>query len=428
MVNSLMIVGGQWGDEGKGKIVDFLAEKADVIVRATGGNNAGHTVVVGDKTYKFHLIPSGIIHPGKLNIIGNGTVIDPNVLVDEIQMVKKSGIDVDDSNLIISSTSHIITQKHISEDLESSESKKIGTTGRGIGPCYKEKIARTGLRMHDFVRDDNENARTLRPFVKDTYMFVNDAFSKQKKVLFEGAQGTLLDIDHGTYPFVTSSNPTAGGILSGSGVGPGKIESVVGIFKAYCTRVGGGPFPTELGSPDETKSEGTWDKIEPEFDGLLLDATEKANSGNEYFLGKHMRLMGREYGTTTKRPRRCGWFDVVAAKYSVMINGLSSVVITKLDVISGLKEIKICTCYEIDGMKYDNFLLDSKLLERAKPVYETLPGWKTDLTQITNFSELPKEASDYIEKIEELVGIPVSIVSVGPERNQTMVLDGGSLL
>ncbi|MCK5282441.1 MAG: adenylosuccinate synthetase [Nanoarchaeota archaeon] len=434
MVNTLIIVGGQWGDEGKGKIVDYLTEKADLIVRYAGGNNAGHTVVVGDQTYKFHLIPSGIIHKDKLNIIGNGTVIDPDVLVKEIEDLEKMGYNIDDTKLMLSSSAHTILQKHKDEDNPetNANSKKIGTTGRGIGPCYKDKIVRTGLRIGEYTHSGTRAAKKLNPLVRDTYIIINDALKKQKKVLFEGAQATLLDIDHGTYPFVTSSNPTAGGALTGSGVGPTNIDSVIGIFKAYITRVGGGPFATELGTEQETKNEESILDLKKELSEEAMSRLKRknikrANEGNEYSQGRLLRIQGYEYGTTTGRPRRTGWFDVVAARYAVAINGLSSMVMTKLDVLQNLKEINVCVAYEIDGKKVVNFPLDIKKLAKARPIYETLPGWDEAISKVKSFNDLPKNARRYVERLEELCESPISIVSVGPKRSQTMVLDNSTL-
>ena len=434
MTQTIIIIGGQWGDEGKGKIVDFLTEKADLVVRFAGGNNAGHTVVVGDTTYKFHLIPSGIIHKDKLNLIGNGTVIDPDVLVSEIEGLENMGYTVDSSKLVLSSCAHTILEKHKDEDNPetNANSKKIGTTGRGIGPCYKDKITRTGIRIGEYVNSGTNAAKKLKPLVKDTYIIINDAINSNKKVLFEGAQGTLLDIDHGTYPFVTSSNPTAGGALTGSGVGPTKINSVIAIMKAYITRVGGGPFATELGTEEQTKDEDSIIDLKKELseeamNRLKRKAISRANEDDEYAQGRLLRMQGYEYGTTTGRPRRTGWFDVVAARYAVMINGLTSVVITKLDVLQNLKEIKICTRYEIDGEKTINFPLDSKLLAKAKPIYEKMPGWDENISNISSFKELPENAKKYVERLEELIGVPICIVSVGPKRSQTMILEDKDL-
>ena len=428
MVNTIIVVGGQWGDEGKGKIVDFLAEKADVVIRYAGGNNAGHTVVVGENKFKLHLIPSGIVHENTLNIIANGTVVDPEVLINEIETLKRMGVNVD-NRLILSSNAHTILPKHKEEDNPKKDphAKMIGTTGRGIGPCYRDKVARKGMRISDFVESESEIGKKLKPFVRDTCFIINEAIDSGKKVLFEGAQGTLLDVDHGTYPFVTSSNPTAGGALTGSGVGPTKIDSVIGVFKAYTTRVGAGPFPTELGTEEMTNEEGTWDKIEPVYEEALKEALEKANSGDEYYQGKYMRLKGMEYGTTTGRPRRTGWFDGVAAKYAVMINGMSSIAITKLDVLQGLKTIKICVAYELDNEITENFVLNTKKLARVKPVYEEMDGWDEDIGNAKSFEDLPINAQKYLKRIEEICGAKISIVSVGPRRDQTIVIDSSTL-
>ncbi|HLC96944.1 MAG TPA: adenylosuccinate synthetase [Candidatus Nanoarchaeia archaeon] len=408
MGKTIVIVGGQWGDEGKGKIVDFLTEKADIIARYAGGNNAGHTVVVGKEVYKFHLIPSGIIHPGKLNVIGNGTVIDPEVLTNEITELQKRGFSITERNLAISSNAHIIQKRHIEEDKETGST--VGTTGRGIGPCYKDKIARIGMRVAGYV---GKNPGILQPLVKDTYLLLNEALGK-KNVLIEGAQGSLLDVDHGTYPFVTSSNPIAGGACTGLGIGPTKIDAVIGISKAYITRVGRGPFPTEQGSDQQTIDE----KRE---DPLTSADVEKANRGDAYATGKVLRKQGGEYGTTTQRARRTGWFDAVAAKYAIAINGMDAMVITKLDVLSKLKTLKVCTSYEINGKKTDLFPLQADILEKAKPIYEELPGWDDDLSKVTAFKDLPANAQRYIMFLEKKLGISICIVSVGQRRDQTIV-------
>jgi adenylosuccinate synthase len=403
MGKTILILGGQWGDEGKGKIVDFLAEKADVVGRATGGNNAGHTVVVKGKVFKFHLLPSGVIHPGKLNICGNGMVIDPKVFVSEIENVEKEGFSISADNLIISANASVITEEQI--EVDKAKGGKIGTTGRGIGPCYEDKIGRRGKRMFDFVSEDNEYAKRLKPLVKDTFMPLNKALDEGKNVLIEGAQGTLLDIDHGTYPYVTSSNPTAGGACTGLGIGPTKIHKIIPIIKAYVTRVGGGPFPTELGTDEDTKAEGRWEDIKPVYDNAVKEAKENADAGKEYYQGKYMRLIGREYGTTTGRPRRTGWFDAVIARYAMMINGATSAVLTKLDVLSGLKELKICVGYEINGEKIDYFIPDAVRLEGLKPIYETVPGWDEDITSAKSFDDLPENCQKYVRRVEEFLFI-----------------------
>jgi len=408
----IAIIGGQFGDEAKGAIVDYLAEKADVVARFAGGNNAGHTVCIKDQVFKFHLIPSGIVHK-KLNIVGNGTVIDPKVLVKEIEDLEKRGFKITDKNLVISSSAHVITEKQIEED---KTDKKIGTTGRGIGPCYRDKISRTGKRISDFIKEENKEAKRIKPLVKDTYLIINEAIENKKNVLTEGAQGTLLDIDHGTYPFVTSSNPTAGGACTGLGIGPTKIDEVIGVFKAYITRVGRGPLPTEQGTDKQTMNELKDQK-------LSSDDILKANGNNPYYIGKVLRKQGGEYGTTTGRARRTGFFDAVAAKYAIKINGLSSIVITKLDVLTNLKKIKICTHYEINGKKTDNFPLNLEDLEKAKPVYIEMDGWDNDLTNVTNYEKLPDNAKAYLKKLEEILKTKICIVKVGPKRNQTIILD-----
>jgi len=425
MGKTIVVVGGQWGDEGKGAIIDYLAEKADAVARFNGGNNAGHTVCVGDEVFKFHLIPSGIVHK-KLNIIGNGTVIDPAVLVKEIEGLEKRGFTINEKNLVVSSNAHVITQAQIEED--KAKGGKIGTTGRGIGPCYRDKVARIGKKVSDFVKENGKEAKRLKPLVRDTYLIVNDAIEKDKKVLIEGAQGTLLDIDHGTYPFVTSSSPTAGGACTGLGIGPTKINNVIGVFKAYITRVGGGPFPTELGTEEQTKKEESLPELKGKlskegFDHLCKKIIHKANGGDEYEQGRLLRLQGGEYGTTTGRARRTGWFDAVAAKYAVMINGLSSIVVTKLDVLTNLNKIKICTRYGIDGKKRDKFPLNLEELEKAKPIYLEMNGWDDDLSKVTDFKQLPENAKKYLEKIQEILRVKICIVKVGPKRNQTIVLD-----
>jgi adenylosuccinate synthase len=408
----IVVVGGQWGDEGKGKLVDFLAEKADVVARATGGNNAGHTVVVGDQVFKFHLLPSGVIHKGKLSVCGNGMVIYPPQIIKEIKAVKEKGFDLTRDDLLISSAAHVITEEQIETD--KAKGGKIGTTGRGIGPCYMAKIERTGTRMDQFAEGDSEEAGILQQFVADTQFILNDALEAGKNILVEGAQGTLLDIDHGTYPYVTSSNPTAGGACTGLGIGPTKSDKVIGIIKAYTTRVGRGPFPTELGTDEQTMNE---------TKGPLMDEEiQKANEGDEYLLGKVLRNRGAEYGTTTGRARRTGWFDAVIANYARQVNGLTSIALTKVDCFSDLDTIKLCKAYEINGEEAKNFPLSLERLEKAKPVYEEMPGWKTDISHIESFNDLPQEAMDYIKRIEELSGVPISILSFGPKRSQTAVL------
>lgn len=427
MANTLIIVGGQFGDEGKGKIVDFLAEKADMIVRYSGGNNAGHTVVSGGETFKLHIIPSGIIRKNKVNIIGNGTVVNPDVLVDEMENLEKMGLTVNEKNLILSSAAHVISERHIMDDSSSASSKMIGTTGRGIGPCYCDKVARTGTRIGDFVKGKSGTAVSLRPFVKDTYSIINDAIDAGKHVLFEGAQGTLLDVDHGTYPFVTSSNSIAGGALIGSGVGPTKIREVCGVFKAYSTRVGGGPFPTELGNESMTKEEDSVDMLRKElsaegFERLLRKTVIKANEGDAYTQGRLLRMQGYEYGTTTSRPRRTGWFDGVAARYAARVNGMTCAAITKLDVLRNLDKIKICVAYLINGKQTGNFLLGAEELSKAVPVYEEMSGWKEDISKARKADDLPAAAKNYLGRLQQVIGVPIGIISVGAGREETIPL------
>ncbi|MFA6147198.1 MAG: adenylosuccinate synthase [bacterium] len=424
-MKSVIVLGAQWGDEGKGKIVDIYSEFADTIVRPTGGNNAGHTLVVKGEKHIFHLIPSGILHPGKKCVIANGVVIDPKVLLMEIDRLKERGYLKDDSQLKIGLLANIILPYHIRLDKAREEklgNRKIGTTARGIGPCYEDKIARIGIRACDLVRPETfaEKLRAnldlknyllknyfggeeipfqatldeylaygerLKPYLIDTSLFVDQEFRRGAKVLFEGAQGTLLDIDHGTYPFVTSSNTTAGGACTGSGVGPTKIGCVIGVSKAYATRVGGGPFPTEL------------------FDDE----------------GQKIRDRGNEYGSTTGRPRRCGWFDAPVVRYANRLNGLGGVALTKLDVLSGLPRLKVCVAYEIGGVRRDEVPLSLADFEAAKPVYEEVEGWKEDISTSREFNDLPKAAKKYVLMLEEITGVEMSLVSVGADRNQTII-------
>jgi adenylosuccinate synthase len=420
-MSSVVLIGAQWGDEGKGKITDYLAEKADLVVRYQGGNNAGHTVIVGDVEYKLHLIPSGIISQDKTCIIGNGVVVDPVVLLEEIAYLKEKGLSAE--NLRISSSAHVIMPYHKQLDglQEERRSAKIGTTKRGIGPCYMDKIARSGIRMGDLVSPEDFSeklgnsleekneiltkiygqepyefdalyeeysgyARQIAGYVIDSATLIHESLEAGKDILFEGAQGTLLDIDHGTYPFVTSSNPTAGGVCPGAGVGPTIIDKVIGVTKAYLTRVGEGPFPTEL-----------------------FDAT-----------GQALGDIGQEFGTTTGRARRCGWFDAVVMKYAVRINGITDIALTKMDVMDGMETISICTGYELDGEVIGNYPTQLKEFARCKPIYEQMPGWMQKTSDITTFEELPKNAKEYIRRIEDLVGAKVSIVAVGPGREQTI--------
>lgn len=418
-----ILIGAQWGDEGKGKITDFLAAKSQVVVRFQGGNNAGHTVIAGKEEYKLHLIPSGILSPQCLCLIGNGVVIDLAVLLAEMDSLRARGISF--ANFYVSDRAHLIMPYHKILDALEEEDKaaeKIGTTKRGIGPTYVDKIGRLGIRLCDLLDEEAfrhklhemlgqknrliENvyrgaplakepivadfmamAERIRPHVADTSLLLHKAIAQGGPVLFEGAQGTHLDIDHGTYPFVTSSNPVAGGALTGAGVGPTAIDRVVGVSKAYTTRVGEGPFPTEL-----------------------LDAT-----------GEKLRQWGAEYGTTTGRPRRCGWLDGVALRYSVRVNSLTDLALTKLDVLDHLAEIKICVGYRDGDQVLREFPAAHHVLERVEPVYETLPGWQQDTTAARNFADLPAAAQRYVLRVEELAGTDVSLVAIGPERNQIIL-------
>jgi adenylosuccinate synthase len=416
-----IIVGAQWGDEGKGKITDILAEKMDLVVRYQGGNNAGHTVVVGDKTFKLHLIPSGILYDTCCCVIGNGVVIDPEVLFQEIDKLHGQGVSVTPQKFKISSLAHVILPFHrmldSKEEGERLLGAKIGTTGRGIGPCYADKVSRVGVRIMDLLSESrlrkvmarknwaevlpNEDldieavvaqytalGDRLRPFVVDTSLFVNEAIDQGKRVILEGAQGTMLDVDHGTYPYVTSSSPVSGGACIGVGIGPHKIHQVFGVAKAYVTRVGEGPFPTEL--TDE--------------------------------MGELLRHRGAEYGTTTNRPRRCGWLDLVGLRYAVRVNGLTEICLTKLDVLDSCKEIKVCTKYRTPEGDLIHFPLDLDLFSSCEPIYDTLPGWETDISNITRFADLPETAKQYVEYVSEAVGVPITLVSVGSRRNQTIRL------
>lgn len=426
-MSSVVLIGSQWGDEGKGKITDYLAQHANVVARYQGGNNAGHTVIVGDVEYKLHLIPSGVIFPDTLCIIGNGVVVDPEVLLGEMEYLAERGIIVTPENLKLSTHAHIIMPYHkILDGLEEEArgSAKIGTTKRGIGPCYVDKIARVGIRFCDLVDVETFKAKLaeninlknrilsklydqtellnfdalydqfmefrerLAPFVADVSVELNNQLKDGRNILFEGAQGTLLDIDHGTYPFVTSSNPTAGYASVGTGVGPNKIDKVLGITKAYLTRVGEGPFPTEL------------------FDEV----------------GEILGTVGHEFGTTTGRKRRCGNFDAVMMNYAAGINGLTHLAVTKLDVLDSLETIRICTAYEIDGVVTKNFPSTLGELARAVPIYEEMPGWQSSTIGTKRYEDLPQKALDYLHKIEELVGVPIAIVAVGPKRDETITI------
>ena len=425
MTKNIAVIGMQFGDEGKGKIIDFLAEKADVVARFNGGNNAGHTIRVGNETTILHLIPSGILHKSKINIIGNGVVVDPKVLLKEIDDLRSKGVKVTPDNLIMSENAHTILEKHIEEDKE--KNQHLGTTSRGIGPAYTDKAARRGIRIIDYIGKNNEFSKKLSPFVKNTTMIINELINKNKKILFEGAQGTLLDIDHGTYPYVTSSNATVGGICTGLGIGPNKVGTVLGIAKAYTSRVGNGPLPTELGTEQEMKEEKSYKELKSDlseegFNKLMRTITKKANEGNEHSQGRLLRMNGVEYGSTTGRPRRTGWLDALMCRYAAMVNGMDAIALTKLDVLSGFEKIKICVGYKYEGRILKSFTTNAGILKNCMPIYEELPGWKESLSGIKEFKNLPENAKRYVKRIEDLLGIPVCIASIGPERGQTLVL------
>ncbi len=429
-----VLVGAQWGDEGKGKVTDLIANDYDFVVRYQGGNNAGHTVIHGDTKLALHLMPSGVMYEDSVPVIGNGVVIDPGVLIKEMSMLDAEGISC--KNLKISCDAHVIMPYH--KDLDGADEKrlgenKIGTTKRGIGPCYQDKAARKGIRVQDLLDEKifrlkleaalaQKNpileriyglhvymveeildeylpyARILAPYVTETAQLLNTAVRAGKSILFEGAQGTLLDIDHGTYPYVTSSSCCAGGAVTGSGVGPAAIDRVLGIQKAYVTRVGGGPFPTEQ------------------------RFAEDGGIGEEAEVGELLCQVGHEYGVTTGRKRRCGWFDAVIGRYAVEVNGLTDVALTKLDVLSAFDTIKVCVAYECNGERYEYFPMQQSVLFHAKPVYVELPGWKgVDITQCTSFEELPDNARSYVEHLEEITGARISIIAVGPDRDQTIL-------
>ena len=398
--SNIAVIGMEWGDEGKGKIIDFLAEKSDVIARFNGGNNAGHTIEVGNNKLVVHLVPSGVMHKNKLKVIGNGLVVDPKVLVNEIKNLAKNKVPVNPDNLVISDNAHVILPHHIEEDKKAGGA--IGTTARGIGPAYTDKVSRVGLKVYEFVDDSlfrrrygdsefyqeyKQYAETLKPFVNDTTLLMNYALEKNQKVLFEGAQGTLLDLDFGTYPFVTSSSTITGGVSTGLGISPKKIQSVLGVCKAYKTRVGNGPFPTEV-------------------TGATAEKIQK---------------IGKEFGSTTGRQRRVGWFDAVIGKYAVMVNGIDSIALTKLDVLTTVEKLKICVAYKSKGNIIKNFTTNMKILKNCQPVYEELDGWWDDLTKIKSYDQLPNNAKKYLRKIEDLLKVPISIISVGPKRDQTIV-------
>lgn len=423
-MTSVVVVGSQWGDEGKGKITDFLSENAEVIARYQGGNNAGHTIKFNNETYKLHLIPSGIFYKEKISVIGNGMVVDPKALVHELKGLQDRGITTE--NLRISDRAHVILPYHLKLDEVEEERKgdnKIGTTKKGIGPAYMDKAARIGIRMadlldrevfeeklarnleeknrlferiyetegfkiEDILDEYYEYGQQIKKYVTDTSKVLNDALDEGRRVLFEGAQGVMLDIDQGTYPFVTSSNPVAGGVTIGSGVGPTKINHVVGVCKAYTTRVGDGPFPTEL--------------------------------HNE--IGHQIREVGREYGTTTGRPRRVGWFDSVVVRHARRVSGITDLSLNSIDVLTGLDTVKICVAYDYKGETITEYPANLRVLADCVPVYEELPGWTEDITGCKTLDELPANARHYLERVSQLTGIPLSIFSVGPDRNQTNVV------
>lgn len=422
---NVVVIGAQWGDEGKGKITDLLSGSADVVVRYQGGVNAGHTVVVDNQTFKLHLIPSGILYPDTECIIGSGTVIDPRILIEELDQLES--LKISTKNLMISQTAHVTMPYHRLLDQASEEqrgSQKIGTTGRGIGPTYADKSERTGIRIIDLMETEslpdqlrwtisNKNvileklynlppldpeavieeylqyAERLRPHVVDASLKIYAAVQDRRNILFEGAQGTLLDLDHGTYPYVTSSNPVAGGACVGTGVGPTMIDRVIGVAKAYTTRVGEGPFPTEM------------------VDGI----------------GQVLCDRGAEFGTTTGRQRRCGWFDAVIGRYAVRINGLDCLAITKLDVLDGLDEIKVCIAYDIDGERCEHFPSSARTFARCEPIYETVPGWKESTADCRKLEDLPQTALDYLKFLAELMKVPIAIVSLGASRDQTIIVE-----
>lgn len=423
-----ILIGAQWGDEGKGKIIDLLTAKSDIIVRYQGGNNAGHTVKFGDQKFVLHLIPSGILHKGKICVIGNGVVLDPEAFFEEVEMLESRGIKVK-GRLFVSEQAHLILPYHRLMDklreewLSSGKGKAIGTTKRGIGPCYADKMARLGIRVVDLkypqyfserlkevLKEKNEVLEKiyghaplkfeeirneilkvrekLLVFSKNTSLYLFEQSKKKKKVLFEGAQGTLLDVDHGTYPFVTSSNATVGGAITGSGISPTLIDRVIGVIKAYTTRVGEGPFPSQF-PPD------------------LLEQIQKK---------------GEEFGATTGRPRRCGWFDAVIARHAVRTNGLDEIAVMKLDVLSGLKQIKIATSYKVDGKKVEDYPHSEYEFSKAEPVYETMAGWDEEITNARKWKDLPVNARKYLKRIEALLETPIKLISVGSKREQTIIL------
>lgn len=424
----IVIIGAQWGDEGKGKVVDLLADRFDIVARYQGGHNAGHSVYVGDKAFVLRLLPSGIIHEDSTCVLGNGMVIDPKAFFEEVDQMESQGISITPERLKVSSRAHLIMPYHRALDHTSEErlgNEKIGTTLRGIGPAYEDKAGRRGIRVADALSPEVLKLRIernleeanriivlygqqplradeifkeitplverLKPFVTETSHFLAEAKKQNKKILLEGAQATLLDVDHGTYPYVTSSNPTAGGAAVGAGIPPHHISGVLGIVRTYATRVGEGPFPTEM-----------------------LDAEED--------MANLIRQRGNEYGSVTKRPRRCGWFDAVATRYAAELNGFNSVALTKLDVLDALDEIKVCIGYEIDGEQIDTFPAVSQDLQKIKPVYKTLEGWRTDTLGTTKIEDLPTKAREYVEFLSTSIGVEIGLISTGPERDQTIIL------
>ncbi|WP_114907442.1 adenylosuccinate synthase [Ornithinimicrobium murale] len=419
---AVVLVGAQWGDEGKGKATDLLGSSVDYVVKFNGGNNAGHTVVIGDQKYALHLLPSGILSPGCVPVIANGVVVDLGVLIEELDGLESRGVDT--SKLVISANAHVIPPYNRVLDKVAERflgSRKLGTTGRGIGPTYADKMSRVGIRMQDLYDEsilrqkvtaalDTKNqvllkiynrraieveevmeellrhAERIRPMVRDTALVLNEALDADRTVLFEAGQATLLDVDHGTYPFVTSSNATSGGACTGSGVAPTRIDSVIGILKAYTSRVGEGPFPTELHDDN----------------------------------GEFLRKTGAEYGTTTGRPRRCGWVDAVMGRYAQRINGVTDFVITKLDVLTGLEKVPVCVAYDVQGVRHDSMPVNQSDFHHATPIYEELPGWWEDISQCRTFEELPENARNYVLRLEELIGARVSAIGVGPDREETI--------
>ena len=429
----IAVIGAQWGDEGKGKIVDLLAERFDVVVRYQGGHNAGHSVQIGDKSFVLHLLPSGVVHPGKTCVLGNGMVIDPNAFFEEADRLSSQGITITPERVKVSSRAHLILPYHRALDHTSEErlgNERVGTTLRGIGPAYEDKAGRRGIRVADalvpevlrariernledanriieayggqpldaeeIIADTTAIVERLAPFITDTSHYLNQAAARGETILLEGAQATLLDVDHGTYPFVTSSSTVVGGAMIGTGLAPKHIRGVLGIVRTYTTRVGEGPFPTEM--------------LESEAE-----------------LGQLIRERGREYGASTGRPRRCGWFDAFATRYAAEINGFSSVALTKLDVLDALDEIKVCVGYELNGKRCESLPAVSQDLRKVTPIYETLPGWKSETLGITDLSELPRFAREYINFLSNHIGVEIGLVSTGPERLQTILVRGSAL-